>query len=309
MQPSTRPTLRKGTLPILVALLLAANIVGSWIYFSASDPKPGDTGKKTSSSSPTSAPTAPPPDNVRPIGAVAAALPRAGDLSVKQLHERAVQLRALVETKATEVRRLHFGVADPDPENAASPIRIRSDAGDLALRIEREKGRLQNLVNEGEALAGIAPENTKEALALLKIEDPHAGKIAAELEDTKAAEARMLRDGIIAKQAELATVRKRMVAYQVTLTDQLEAIRRAHKTKREIEAAGLLQAEEQWQMLKDPTKLLADYAAAKTAYLRAKADLAEVEVQYQFAIRQQLPPERIRDWRRVRSSPPAQRNP
>jgi hypothetical protein len=220
------------------------------------------------------------------------------EAQIEQLEAKCDQLRARVSSMFQRLCALRGEeILDPNPEDASSIVTIDDDA--IEARILIEKTAIEKLEAESMRSREIGIDRIADALASLGMEDAGVATIPRALREVEAKEAALLQSGVRANDPRLTAVQAQIRGYRSTLSEQLEAIRRARSAKLDAKKIWLAETQQRRGSLEDQKKRVGDYIEVKSNYLVAKAQLAEVEQRYLFAVFRSLPPERIRDWRRL----------
>jgi polysaccharide biosynthesis transport protein len=210
-------------------------------------------------------------------------------------------------TEAAKIRQ-DERILDPDPESANAIVSLQDRP--VALN-EENLVRLRNSVDSLEKkyanIEKLQPEELMEALRTLEIEDPTVLKTLPLLQETIADEAKMIGSGVGENHPRLVAVRAARDVYRKQLSDQLESIKRAQRTKLAIEKVTLQSAEERFKELKDEIikekNKTQKYVEKKTQYLMARSLMQLIEQRYAAArFDVALTVEPVKIWERAEPS-------
>lgn len=223
------------------------------------------------------------------------------DLRVEELRSTVEQtlreMRDELDNKRLEVTKLYKEAAkirqeediiDPDPES--SNVLISTSDRPLMMNEQMlvEKHALVDKVkNELLAIDRLQPDELMEALRTLDIQDDTMRNVAPLLQTAAAEEGKLTGAGLGENHPRVKSLRGQIEVYRKTLSDQLESIKRAHRTKLSIEETQLKTMEERFEELKK--KHISDkdrtnrYVEAKASYLAAKTLLLAIEQRYSAA--------------------------
>ena len=167
--------------------------------------------------------------------------------------------------------RLEDNIVDPDPDNSDTVLTFNVERvfGGSEMSLEEKRAFVDQLRNQLARIEQLKPEKLMEALRILSISDETVEKTLPLLQDAKAEEAKLLSTGFGADHPRVKSVRAQREVYAKVLSDQLESIKRALKTKLGIEEATLKTHEEQ---MGSGGKAQIDEKTRMNRYVKKKSD-------------------------------------
>ena len=179
-------------------------------------------------------------------------------------------------------------IIDPDPES--SNVLISTSDRPLQMSetaLEERRALVLKIRNELTAIEKLQPEELLEALRTLDIQDDTMRNILPLLQNANAEEGKLLGAGLGENHPRVKMLRGQIQSYRKTLSDQLESIKRSHRTRLNIEETQVQTMESRFEELKK--KHISDkdrtnkYVEAKASYLAAKTLLLAIEQRYSAA--------------------------
>ncbi len=216
----------------------------------------------------------------------------------KSIDQTLGEMRDELTNQRTKVAKLYSdaakirqdeGIIDPDPESTNALVSIGGDRPvTLTEQLKVEQGNvvdtLRGLLTRIEALQ---PTELMEALRALGIQDISTEKNIQLLLDAQAEEAKMLNSGLGENHPRVKALKAQAEIYKKQLSDQLESIRRAQKTKFAVEESKLKKIEENYATLKKDTiaekTRINGYVEKKSDYLMAKSLMQVIEQRHAAA--------------------------
>ncbi len=187
--------------------------------------------------------------------------------------------------KEASIIRQEEKINDPDPESPNALVTSGNKATMMTEQSATEKRlTVDTLTNQLERIETLKPEELMEALRTLGIEDQTILNTLPRLQETAQDEVKMLNSGLGENHPRLRTVRAQQSQYRKTLSEQLESIRRAQRTKLMIETKNLSTLEAKLATLKDSDISEKDrinrYVDVKSNYLSTKALYNNLQLRY-----------------------------
>jgi capsular exopolysaccharide synthesis family protein len=199
------------------------------------------------------------------------------DRALSQLRDEVDKQRKLVDDAlagATLVR-ARDNIIDPDPESFNSTLST-SDRNIVELERQLNEQRLlvTKLKGSFEQIVKMKPEELREVLRTLQIEDQNVIKMVFNLQDATAKEAELYGAGLGENHPRLKSVRSQKEVYLTTLSDALRSVTKNEASRLQIQENVLKELEEKFKgaqefQIQDKQKMAA-YLEAKTKYLQAK---------------------------------------
>lgn len=209
------------------------------------------------------------------------------DRGLAQLGEEVEKQRKRVEEAMTEMAKVRErdGIIDPDPEsfNSALSTADRNLAA-LETQVNEQRLTVTKLRGQLDQIMKLKPEELKEVLRTLNIEDQTVIKMVASLQEAASEEAKLLNSGLGENHPRIASLRAQREVYSAQLAEQLATVRQSQATKLQVEETNLAELERrlkeaQGAHIQDRQKLSA-YTEAKSKYLQAKKIFEQAQVKY-----------------------------
>lgn len=203
-----------------------------------------------------------------------------------ELDKKSIEVTKLYE-QAAKIRQ-EEDIIDQDPES--SNVLISTSDRPLVMNetnLVEQRAKVDKTRNELTAIERLQPDELMEALRTLDIQDETMRNVVPLLQNAMAEEGKLLGAGLGENHPNVKSLRAQIEVYRKTLADQLESIKRAHRTKLSIEDTQLKTMEERFEALKK--NHIADkdrtnrYVEAKARYLGAKTLLMAIEQRYSAA--------------------------
>lgn len=199
------------------------------------------------------------------------------DRALSQLKDELDRQRKTVLEAATEMAQVRErdNIIDQDPE---SPNAVVATADRNVVDIEKQVNEKRLKVTESkgqfEAIMKMKPEELREVLHTLNMEDQVVNRMVQSLQDATAKEAELSSSGLGENHPRLKAVRSQKEVYLQTLAEQLESIRKSQASKLQIEEGILNELQTRLSdamkaQIEDKKKTAA-YIEAKTKYIQAK---------------------------------------
>lgn len=184
--------------------------------------------------------------------------------------------------------RQELRIVDPDPESVNAIVTL-TDRPVLMNeeQLVKQRNLVDQLTNQYASIEKLQAEELMEAMRTLGIEDQTVTKNLPLLQEANAEEAKMTISGVGENHPRLKALRAARDVYKKQLSDQLESIKRAQRTKLTIETAGLAQADKRFGELKDVSieekNKTQKYVEKKSEYLMARSLMQVIEQRYAAA--------------------------
>jgi succinoglycan biosynthesis transport protein ExoP len=199
------------------------------------------------------------------------------DRGLAQLREEVEKQRRRVEEANTQmaVIRARDSINDPDPESINSTLSA-ADRNIVALELQLNEQRLTVTKFQGqlEQIEKMQPEELKEVLRTLNIEDQTVVKMVASLQDAIADEAKLRANGLGRNHPRIRALASQREVYAGQLADSLRTVRQSQGHKLEIELRTLQSLQQKFDTAKasqiQDKQKMGEYANAKSHYLQAK---------------------------------------
>ncbi|MEQ1860803.1 MAG: polysaccharide biosynthesis tyrosine autokinase [Chthoniobacteraceae bacterium] len=207
--------------------------------------------------------------------------------ALSQLKDELDRQRKVVDDSAIEMAKVRErdNIVDQDPESATAIINRKDrDIPELEKQINEKRLRVTQLKGQFDAITRMKPEELREVLRTLNIEDQTVNRMVQSLQDATAKEAELAAGGLGENHPQLKAVRSQKEVYLKTLADQLESVRRNQATQLEIEQGVLGDLEirftEAQKLNIEDKKMMSAYVEAKTRYIQAKKihDAAQIKL-------------------------------
>jgi succinoglycan biosynthesis transport protein ExoP len=199
------------------------------------------------------------------------------DRGLQQLREEVEKQRKRVEeaSKTMAEIRSRDSINDPDPESINSTLSA-ADRNIVALEQQLNEQRLifTKVAGQLEQIEKMQPEELKEVLRTLNIEDPTVVRMVASLQDAIADEAKLRANGLGSQHPRIRALASQRDVFSEQLSKSLTTVRQSQTHRKEIEERTLKSLEEKFNQAKasqiqDKQKVV-EYANAKSLYLQAK---------------------------------------
>jgi succinoglycan biosynthesis transport protein ExoP len=207
------------------------------------------------------------------------ALAQLGDELEKQ--RKRVEEAAVTMAQARE----RDSIVDPDPESSNAVI-SPADRNIVAIEQDRNQQSARVVKIEGafEQIQRMKPEELREVLRTLQIEDQNVVRMVENLQIATAKEAELYASGLGIKHPQLNAWKAQKEVFRTILSDALTSVRQNQAALLEIERRALRVFEAKFEeavanQLKDKQKTGA-YIEAKTNYLQAKKIFEAAQIKY-----------------------------
>ncbi len=205
-----------------------------------------------------------------------------------------IQLRDEVEKQRTRVEdaykimstiREQDSIIDPDPESFGSNVSA-ADRDVFAMEAERNKQRSNVSMLEGqvESIKAMKPEEIREVLQTLGIQESSIFKMVTELQESEKQETILFNMGLGENHPRLKTEKAKQENFRENLSEALDSVVRNQTTLLNIQKRNLTDIEERLEVAKqysiEDKKKVSSYVEAKSRYLQAKRifDAAQVKL-------------------------------
>ena len=204
-----------------------------------------------------------------------------------QLRDEVEKQRARVTEAAAEAAKIRARehITDPDPENN-NPNVSQVDRDVMALEKDYNEERTLVLKLEGsfEQIMKMKPEELREVLRTLGIDDANVNKMVTDLQEMTKRETDLYASGLGENHPRLNSVRAQRELDLKILSEALTSVRQNQAARLEIEKRNLKELEDRLGIaqnvsIEDKNKV-ADYVQAKSKYLLAKHIFEAAEAQY-----------------------------
>lgn len=209
------------------------------------------------------------------------------DSALAQLKDELELQRKRVSDAASTAAQIRErdNIVDPDPDNSNAVVST-SDRKILAMETQlREKSlKVTELEGKYNRIIKMKPEELREVLRTLNIEDVNIIKMVTSLQDATAEEAKIYASGLGMNHPRLKAVRSQKVVFLQTLADSLTSVIQNQAALLEIERTTLAELEKEFKraeenQIKDKQKAGA-YLDAKTRYLQDKKIFEAAQIKY-----------------------------
>lgn len=206
---------------------------------------------------------------------------------LRDLTDGVVDQRKLVEQAKTEVDKIKVddGIIDSDPESFTStPTTADRNIVDLEKQLNEQSGVVTKMKNQLEAIMKLQPEQLKEVMRTLKIEDPLMEKTVAALNEARGDDAKLTNAGLGERHPKILGLRAQINEYSRQLADSLATVQQSRATNLQIEEAVLANLQAKFNVAKtfqieDKLKL-GPYGEAKSRYLMAKKVFEAAQIKF-----------------------------
>lgn len=226
------------------------------------------------------------------------------DKALAQLRDELEAQRKRVADTAAEVAeiRTRDNIVDSDPENSNAVIST-ADRNIMAIETQlREKTlKVTEIQEKFDRIMKMQPDELREVLRTLNIDDQTILKMVASLQDATAEEAKLYAAGLGNKHPRLAAVRAQKQIFLETLDKSLTSVRQNQAALLEIERRTLDTLKEEFKkaqesQIQDKQKTIA-YSAAKARYLNEKKIFEAGQLKYSTErVEQTIELEPVRIW-------------
>jgi len=199
------------------------------------------------------------------------------EASLAQLRDEVEKQRKVVESTAIEMAaiRVRDNIVDNDPDSANALVSTQDrNIVELEKQINEKRLRVTQLKQQFDQIVKMKPEELREVLRTLNIEDQTVVRMVQSLQDSTAEEAKLFGAGLAENHPHLKSVRSQKEVFLNTLAEQLMSVRRNQASLLEIEERVLQELEGKFKdaqsfQIEDKEKSKA-YIESKTKYLQAK---------------------------------------
>jgi uncharacterized protein involved in exopolysaccharide biosynthesis len=232
------------------------------------------------------------------------------DSRLRQLTDQVeTQRKRVAESKAeVEKIRVNDQIIDPEPESFNSGLGKTADRNilDLEKQINEKESIVANLKIQLEQISKLKPEQMKEVMWILRIDDPQMEKLVASLNEARTEEARLL-PTIGEKHRKILGLRAQIAVFSRQLAESLSTVQQNRARLLESEQGILATLQERFKEAKafeiDDRKKLAPYIDAKSRYLQDKKVFEAAQIKFsteRFDLGIDFEPVRI--WERAEPS-------
>ncbi len=234
-------------------------------------------------------------------------LEQATNRGLAQFQDEVSKQRKVVEDYLLEASKVRErdGITDPDPENAAAllatsdrqPVAAEGAVNDQRIRVTALRTNLARMET-------LKPEELKEALRNLGVEDATVSTNVALLLQSRVEEINLLNSGLGVNHPRIKALRAKIIEYNSILSEALQGIRRSEATKLQIAEETLLTLEKRLEdTIKEAVAKTGNksaYVEAKAKYLNAKRILEAAEMRLSTArMEQRVDIDPVRIWERA----------
>jgi succinoglycan biosynthesis transport protein ExoP len=204
-----------------------------------------------------------------------------------QLNEEVEKQRKRVEEAKAEVEkiRLRDQINDPNTESFDSaPMTADRNLAELEKQANEQQFLVSKLKGQLEEIMKMKPQQLKEVMRTLKIEDPIMEKMIASFNEAESDDAKLTNAGLGENHPKILGLRAAMAVFARQLAESLATVQQSRATNLQIEESVLADLREKVEAAKavqigDKNKL-GPYLDAKTRYLQAKKVSEAAEVKY-----------------------------
>jgi len=230
--------------------------------------------------------------------------------ALAQLKDELEAQRKTVLEAASEMAQVRErdNIIDSDPENMNTPVTTADrNITDIEKQVNDKRLKVTELKGQFDAIMKMKPEELREVLHTLNMEDQVVNRMIQSLQDATSKEAELSSSGLGENHPRLKAVRSQKEVYLKTLADQLESVRKSQASKLQIEEDILKELEVRLAaamkaQIEDKSKTRS-YIEAKTRYIQAKkiADAAQVKYETE-TIERKIDFEPAKIWERAEKS-------
>jgi capsular exopolysaccharide synthesis family protein len=239
------------------------------------------------------------------------------DRGLAQLRDEVERQRKLVEDASVEVARIRErdNIIDPDPEN---PLAVITTADRNIVELEKQLSEQRLLVTklqgQFEQIMKMQPEELREVLRTLNIEDQTVIKMIANLQEATSEQEKLFSEGLGVNHPRLLGLRAQKEFFLQTLSAQLDSVRRNEASRLDIARRVLEDLEKRFteaqdSQIKDKQKI-GPYTEAKNRYIVARKIFEAAQTKYSTeALERGIDFEPAKIWEKAeRSDYPARPN-
>lgn len=210
------------------------------------------------------------------------------DRALAQLRDEVDKQQQVVRESMIETTRIRErdGIIDSDPESLTNGLVNTQDRNIMQIEKDLNEKRLKvnQLKGQFEAIMKMKPEELRDVLRTLNIDDQIVLRQVQSLQDTTAEEAKAAAAGLGENHPRLKALRSAKEVYLNNLTDQLSSVRKTQASLLEIEQRVLSDLEERFKQaqstqIEDKKKSNA-YLDAKTKYIQDKKIFEAAQIKY-----------------------------
>ncbi len=199
------------------------------------------------------------------------------DRALAQLKDELEKQRKVVDETAIEMAKIRVrdNIVDADTENPSAPVNTTDrNIVDIEKMVNDKRLKVTELKGQFDAIMKMKPEELRQVLQTLNIEDQIVNRMVQSLQDATAKEAELASSGLGENHPRLKAVRSQKEVFLQTLADQLESVRKNQASRLEIEQGVLKDldgkfTEAQKLQIEDREKNKA-YQETKTRYVQAR---------------------------------------
>ena len=196
------------------------------------------------------------------------------------------QRKRLAESKAEmEKIRVTDSIVDSGPESFDSPLGTADhNVLDLEKQMNERAAIIANLKMQLQQISKLKPEEMKETMRILKIEDPVMGKTVDRLNEARSEEARLTQEGLAENHRKILALRTEMTELSRQLAAMHSTVQESRATKLQLEEDAFVTLQESFKGAKayqtEEKKKLGPYTEAKNRYLQEKKILEAAEIKF-----------------------------
>lgn len=199
------------------------------------------------------------------------------DRALNQLRDELEAQGRHVQEIAAEVAeiRARDGIIDSDPENSTGIVNTSDrQIQQIETQLREKNLKVTELQEKFDRIMQMKPEELREVLRTLNIDDQNIIKMVSSLQDATSEEAKLYASGLGNKHPSLLAVRSQKEIFLETLANSLTAVRQSQASLLEVEKRTMERLQKdlkdaQSVQIEDKQKAIA-YAAAKAKYLNQK---------------------------------------
>ena len=201
-------------------------------------------------------------------------------------HQVENQRKRLAESKAEmEKIRVTDSIVDSAPESFDSALGTADhNVLDLEKQMSERAGMIANVKIQLQQISKLKPEQMKEVMRILKIEDPIMGRTVDRLNEARLEEARLTQEGLAENHRKILALRAQMAEFSRQLAEMHSTVQQSRATILQIDEDVLTTLQERLNEAKayqvDEKKKLGPYIEAKNRYLQEKKVFEAAQIKF-----------------------------
>jgi capsular exopolysaccharide synthesis family protein len=204
-----------------------------------------------------------------------------------QLREEVEKQRTRVDEAGAELAaiRVRDGIIDPDPDSFNASLNTpERNIVMIEQQLSEQRFLVTRLRGELEQIEKLKPEELKEALRTLRIEDQTVMKMIANLQEAASDEARLFSSGLGENHPRIRALRSQREIFTEQLSGQLNSVRQNHLSALNIAQRVLEETEVRFVKAQDDQikakQKGSEYSEAKSRYISAKRIFEAAQIKY-----------------------------